>query len=88
VSDSLETHWLFRAEWEGKTIRVLDPISLLACKLELAAKVCPGKAEGCYALKNPTALCSLRFWMNFSCNKLNTARLPAKDWLKIGKPGA
>ena len=28
-----------QAEWSGKIIRVLDPISLLACKLELAASV-------------------------------------------------
>ncbi len=28
-----------QAEWDGKTLRVLDPISLLACKLELVAGV-------------------------------------------------
>jgi hypothetical protein len=28
-----------QAKWNGKTIRVLDPISLLACKLELVASV-------------------------------------------------
>ena len=28
-----------QADWNGITIRVLDPISLLACKLELAATV-------------------------------------------------
>jgi len=38
ISDSMETPAI-QAEWEGKTIRVLDPVSLLACKLELAATV-------------------------------------------------
>jgi hypothetical protein len=38
VSGSVEA-LAIQAEWDGKTIRVLDPISLLACKLELAAKV-------------------------------------------------
>jgi len=33
VSDAANTPAI-QAEWEGKTIRVLDPISLLACKLE------------------------------------------------------
>ena len=32
-----------QAEWDGKTIRVLHPISLLACKLEMAASVAQEK---------------------------------------------
>ncbi len=38
IADSAKTPAI-EAEWNGKTIRVLDPISLLACKLELAASV-------------------------------------------------
>jgi hypothetical protein len=38
VSDSVDA-LAIQAEWNGKTIRVLDPISLLACKLELVASV-------------------------------------------------
>ncbi len=38
ISDSAKTPAI-QAEWNGKTIRVLDPISLLACKLELVASV-------------------------------------------------
>jgi len=38
VSGSVDARAV-QAEWNGKTIRVLDPISLLACKLELVARV-------------------------------------------------
>ena len=34
VSNAVDTPTV-QAEWEGKSIRVLDPISLLACKLDL-----------------------------------------------------
>ena len=38
ISDHIDTPAI-QAEWDGKIIRVLDPISLLACKLELVATV-------------------------------------------------
>src|SRR5437667_444452 len=40
-----------QAEWEDQTIRVLDPISLLACKLELAATVSQEKRRDVAHLK-------------------------------------
>lgn len=40
-----------QAEWEGKTIRVLDPISLLGCKLELVARVPQGNRHDAAHLK-------------------------------------
>ena len=46
-----------QAEWNGKTIRVLDPISLLACKLELAATVSQEKRQDVAHLKMSAALC-------------------------------
>ena len=46
-----------QTDWNGKTIRVLDPISLLACKLELVASVSQEKRRDVVAPENPAALC-------------------------------
>jgi len=80
VSDSLETTAI-RAEWEGKTIRVLDPISLLACKLELAAKVSQEKRKDVTHLK--ILLPCVRCFLGELLVQVEHGELPAKDWLKI-----
>ena len=70
-----------QAEWGGNTIRVLDPISLLACKLELAATVPQGKRQDAAHLK--ILLPCVRAFLNELLQQVETARLPSKEWLKI-----
>jgi len=80
VSDSRETPAV-QAEWEGKTIRVLDPISLLACKLELAAKVSQGKRRDVTHLR--VLLPCVRSFLRELLQQVEKRELPAKDWLKV-----
>ncbi len=66
-------------EWSGKTIRVLDPISLLVCKVELALTVSQQKRQDVEHLKI-LFLCVrgfLREWLR----EVEAQRLPAKGWL-------
>ena len=55
ISDHIDTPAV-QAEWNEKTIRVLDPISLLACKLELAATVPQKRQTGRGTPENLVAL--------------------------------
>ena len=70
-----------RAEWDGKTLRVLDPISLLACKLELAATVSQGKRQDVTHLK--ILLPCVRSFLGDLLQQVDIGRLPARDWLKV-----
>ena len=70
-----------QAEWESKTIRVLDPISLLACKLELAATVSQEKRQDVNHLK--ILLPCVRAFLAELLQQVEMSRLPAKDWLKV-----
>jgi len=70
-----------QAEWDGKTIRVLDPISLLACKLELAATVSQEKRQDVAHLK--ILVPCVRAFLNELLQQVEIARLPAKEWLKV-----
>jgi hypothetical protein len=70
-----------QAEWEGKTIRVLDPISLLACKLELAATVSQEKRQDVAHLK--ILLPCVRAFLGELLQQVDLGKLPAKDWLKV-----
>jgi hypothetical protein len=66
-------------EWSGKTIRVLNPISLLVCKVELALTVSQQKRQDVEHLKI-LFLCVrgfLREWLR----EVEAERLPAKGWL-------
>jgi hypothetical protein len=66
-------------EWSGRTIRVLDPISLLVCKVELALTVSQLKRQDVEHLKI-LFLCVrgfLREWLR----EVEAERLPAKGWL-------
>jgi hypothetical protein len=69
------------AEWEDKTIRVLDPISLLACKLELAAKVSQEKRKDVTHLKILPPC--VRSFLGELLLQVEYAEIPAKDWLKV-----
>jgi hypothetical protein len=70
-----------QAEWEGKTIRVLDPISLLACKLELAATVSQEERQDVNHLK--ILLPCVRAFLGELLQQVEMGNLPAKDWLKV-----
>lgn len=66
-------------EWSGNTIRVLDPISLLVCKVELALTVSQQKRQDVEHLRI-LFLCVrgfLREWLR----EVEAERLPAKGWL-------
>jgi len=67
------------AEWAGHQIRVLDPISLLACKLELALTVSQEKRQDVEHLKI-LAPC-VRGFLRELLKEVEHERLPAKGWL-------
>jgi len=70
-----------QVEWGGKTIRVLDPISLLACKLELAATVSQEKRRDVAHLK--ILLPCVRGFLGELLEQVELGQLRARDWLKV-----
>ena len=80
ISDHIDTPAI-QAVWDGKTIRVLDPISLLACKLELAATVQQRERQDVVHLK--ILLLCVRAFLDEVLRQVNLEQLPARDWLKI-----
>jgi hypothetical protein len=72
-----------QAEWEGKTIRVLDPISLLACKLELAAKVPQEQRHDVEHLR--ILLPCVRAFLNEFLQQVERGQIPARHWLGAAK---
>lgn len=80
LSDSAATPAI-QAVWDGKTIRVLDPISLLACKLKLVASVPQEKRQDAAHLK--ILLPCVRAFLGELLQQVELGQLPAKDWLKI-----
>jgi hypothetical protein len=69
------------ADWNGIIIRVLDPISLLACKLELAATVSQKKRQDVVHLK--MLVPCVRVFLGEILQQVDLGRLPAKEWLKV-----
>jgi hypothetical protein len=67
------------AEWAGRQIRVLDPISLLACKLELALTISQEKRQDLGHLK--MLIPCVRGFLRELLNEVERERLPAKGWL-------
>jgi len=80
VSGSANTPAI-QVEWEGKTLRVLDPISLLACKLELAATVSQVHRRDVPHLK--MLVPCVRAFLNEVLQQVELGALPAKEWLKV-----
>lgn len=80
ISDSVQTPAI-EAQWEQKIIRVLDPISLLACKLELAATVPQEKRQDVTHLK--ILLPCVRAFLTELLQQVEQRQLPARDWLKV-----
>ena len=70
-----------QADLDGKTIRVLDPISLLACKLEMAATVSQKKRQDVAHLK--ILLPCVRAFLGELLQQVEIGKLPAKEWLKV-----
>ena len=68
-----------QSEWDGKTIRVLDPISLLACKLELLATVSQEKRHDLEHLK--ILLPCVRAFLGEFLQRVEHGEIPAKHWL-------
>lgn len=68
-----------KAKWAGRQIRVLDPISLLACKLELALTVSQEKRRDVEHLK--ILIPCVRGFLRELLNEVEHGGLPAKGWL-------
>jgi hypothetical protein len=69
------------AEWEGKSIRVLDPISLLACKLELARTVSQENRQDLNHLR--ILVPCVRGFLGELLQQVEAGNLPPRDWLKV-----
>lgn len=67
------------AKSNGKTIRVLDPISLLACKLELVARVSQENRRDVAHLKI-LRLC-IRAFLNEFLQQVESGEIPVRHWL-------
>ena len=80
ISDAVDTPAV-QAEWEGKTIRVLDPISLLACKLELVARLPQEKRRDVTHLR--VLVPCVRAFLSELLHQVELRELPARDWLKV-----
>ena len=65
--------------WNGKTIRVLDPISLLICKVELALTVSQEKRQDVEHLK--ILLYCVRSFLRELLVEVENGRVPAQAWL-------
>lgn len=70
-----------QVDWGGIPIRVLDPISLLASKLELAATVSQEKRRDVAHLK--ILLPCVRAFLAELLQQVEHGQLPARDWLKV-----
>jgi hypothetical protein len=68
-----------QTEWNGKTIRVLDPISLLASKLELVASVSQEHRRDVPHLK--MLLPCVRAFLGEFLQQVERNEIPAKHWL-------
>lgn len=79
VSTGLVDALAIQAEWAGKKIRVLDPISLLICKVELALTVAQEKRQDVEHLKI-LQFCVRGFLRELLC-AVESGDIPAKGWL-------
>ena len=71
--------WAVAAERDGKSIRVIDPVSLLACKLDLALTVDQtNRRDGEHA--QILLLCS-RAFLREILHGVEAGELPARGWL-------
>jgi hypothetical protein len=76
VSGSVDA---IEAQWKDKIIRVLDPISLLACKLELVATVPQKNRRDVEHLK--ILLPCVRAFLGEVLQQVEQGQIPARHWL-------
>jgi hypothetical protein len=67
------------AEWSGRQIRVLDPISLLFCKVNLALTVSQEKRQDVEHLK--ILIICARGFLREVLGEVERGRIPARGWL-------
>lgn len=67
------------AEWSGRQIRVLDPISLLFCKVNLALTVSQEKRQDVEHLK--ILIICVRGFLREVLREVELGHIPAKGWL-------
>jgi hypothetical protein len=78
VSGSVDARAI-QAAWNGKIIRVIDPISLLACKMELVARVSQEKRRDGIHLK--VLLPCVRAFLREFLQQVEDGQVPARHWL-------
>lgn len=78
VSESVDA-LAIEAALDGKTIRVLDPVSLLACKLELVASVPQEKRRDRTHLK--MLVPCVRAFLSEFLQQVENGQLPVRGWL-------
>ncbi len=78
TKDSLEA-LAVQAEWDGKILRVIDPVSLLACKLELVATVPQDKRRDVLHLK--MLLPCIHGFLTEFLQRVEQGEVTARDWL-------
>jgi hypothetical protein len=78
VPDSVD-RLAFEAEMDGLTIRVLDPVSLLACKLELVASVSQEKRRDLPHLR--MLVPCVRAFLGEFLQQVEAGQLPVRGWL-------
>jgi len=80
ISDSMETPAI-QAEWEGNTIRILDPRFITRVQTGTGRNGVAGEKARCGASEDFTAPVSVRFWVP----QVDLGHLRARDWLKVAK---
>lgn len=78
TKDSLEA-LAVQAEWDGKILRVIDPVSLLACKLELVATVPQEQRRDVLHLK--MLLPCVHGFLTEFLQRVEQGEVTARDWL-------
>ena len=80
ISQSRETPAI-ESLWEGNMIRVLDPVSLLSCKLELAATVTQDQRGDVRHLK--ILVPCVRSFLGEILEQVELGQLPPRAWLMV-----
>ena len=79
VSPAEATKWAIASEYGGKEIRVVDPVSLLICKLNLALSVDQTHRRDTEHVR--ILLLCARGFLREILQRVETGELPARGWL-------
>jgi len=80
ISGDLDA-FVIETRWQDKTIRVLDPISLLASKLELVATVPQDKRNDVLHLK--ILVPCVRSFLENGLERVERQEFPARHWMRL-----